>query len=363
MPALKPVKLGIIGCGDVVEQKHLRVLSDLRAIEVVALADIDPDCLQRAGARYGIVRLYPDIGRLLADPDIEAVGVCVPAKHHADVALAVMDAGKHVLIEKPLALSLDDADRLIARAAGLPLKAMVAFHMRWHRLVRRALLLIQQGLSGRIHSVRAVWSRAPVPRDSDGWMMRREDGGGVLVEIAVHQFDLWRFLLASEVEEVFAFSRSDRYDDESATVAARMANGVLVSAAFSIRGSHQIEVEVLGDAGNLRVCCNRFDGLEFFPLRCSLAERIRLRLAGQMRFFTELPQRIRNTRESDYLASYRAEWAHFAEAIRTGGAVGATLEDGRRALQVVLAVVESATTGKPVTVRRAPSAIAASTAP
>lgn len=137
---------------------------------------------------------------------------------------------------------------------------------------------------------------------------------------------------------------------------------MLVSASFSVRGAHQIEVEILGSAGRLRVWCNRFDGLEFIPLHCPLPERIRLRLSGHLKSWAELPQRIRNTREDDYIGSYRAEWTHFAEAIRGGGPVGSTLEDGRRALQIVLAVTASASTGKPVMVNRAPSAIAAASA-
>src|SRR5205807_7757964 len=91
----------------------------------------------------------------------------------------------------------------------------------------------------------------------------RELGGGVFFELAVHHFDLWRFLLRSEVEEVFAVSQSPRWEDETATVTARLANGVLVTSVFSQRTNESNEVEIYGRAGYLRVSCYRFDGLEY----------------------------------------------------------------------------------------------------
>lgn len=348
------LKLGVIGCGQVAEHKHLIVLQHLPNVEVVAAADLDPGRLQLVADRFHIARRYTDYDALLDNPEVEAVAVCVPAQFHAEVALAVMKAKRHLFIEKPLALSLDDCDRLIEGARHTPVKIMVGFHMRWHRLVRQARALIQQGALGDLESLHAVWN-SPIRYDGSlpAWRYQRSQGGGALVEIAVHHFDLWRFLLQSEVTEIFAMTRFEQQVDETATVSARMANSVLATGFFSERTGHDSEVYLYGRAGRLRVSCLRFDGLEFFPA-ASVPGGLQTRLRQLAHLLKELPHGIFNRLPGgEYIASYQAQWRHFIESIRNDTPVECTLEDGRRALQVVLAAVESASRGRPVEVSQA----------
>ncbi len=206
----KPVKLGLIGCGQVTETRHLPALQLFPNAEVVAVADINPDRLKRVADRFHIEHRYSDFRALLDVPAIEAVAVCVPPQFHAEVALAALDAGKHLLIEKPLTLCLDQSDELIERAARSPRKVTVGFNLRWHRLVRHAREIIRGGILGPLKSVRTVLTSGRRYQETGSdWRKRRELGGGVLFEVAIHHFDLWRFLLQSEVEEVFATSRSE----------------------------------------------------------------------------------------------------------------------------------------------------------
>lgn len=354
----KSVKLGVVGCGQVTETRHLPVLNALPEAEVVALADVNPDCLKRVAARFQIKHCYSDFGALLHDPAVEAVAVCVPPQFHVEVALAALDAGKHLFIEKPLALSLDESDRLIKRAAQSPNKVMVGFNLRWHRLIRQAREIIQRGTLGSLELIRTVLtSGRRYDRNVSEWRARRELGGGVLMENAVHHFDLWRFLLQSEVEEVFATSRSEQWDDEIATVTARMANGVLAVSAFSKTTTESNEVEIYGKAGRLQISCFRFDGLEFLSTS-SLPGDIRTRLRRITRMLRDLPKVASIIhRGGDFVTSYRVEWQHFIDCIQHDTPVECTLEDGQRALQVVLAAVESASLGQPVKVIQAPQQI------
>ena len=119
-PALK---LGIVGCGGAAGRLHLPALRHVHEIEVVGLADIDQPRLDALAERFGINVVYSDYRRLLDDPDIDAVAVCVPPELHLDLSFAVLDANKHLFVEKPLALSLPDCDRLIARASESRLKS------------------------------------------------------------------------------------------------------------------------------------------------------------------------------------------------------------------------------------------------
>jgi myo-inositol 2-dehydrogenase / D-chiro-inositol 1-dehydrogenase len=345
-----PVRIGIVGCGEVTEQKHLRVLRDIPEAQVVALADLDAQRLHRVAERYEVKHRYQDVGALLGHSEIEAVGVCVPAHAHAEVAVAAMAAGKNVYVEKPVALTLEDADRISQAAKGRSSLHLMGFHMRWHRLIRDARARLAAGEIGELESIRTTWFS---PRGDDtlpSWRNRRASGGGALVEIGVHCFDLWRYLTSAEAEQVFTVVRHGSREDEAAAVTARMNDGTVASGVFSERTSHEIEVEICGARGRLRVGCQRFDGLEAFPLG-SAPGQTGIRLQALRRFLRELPEGLAGmTRGGDYLASYRGAWMHFCRIIRTGEEPGCTLEDGRRALAIALAAAQSADRGTPVRV-------------
>lgn len=348
----KVIKLGLIGCGRVAETRHLPALQNLPDAEVVAVADIDQNRLGQVADQFHIKQRYSNFLDLLNDPSIEAIAICVPAQFHVEVALAALEAGKHLFIEKPLALSLEEADRLIARAGQLPYKVMVGFNLRWHRLLRQARELIQQGVLGSLELMRTAFTS--YHQNIPEWRKRRELGGGVFFEVAIHHFDLWRFLLQSEVEEVFAVSRSRQWEDETTTVTARLTNGVFVTSIFSERTGESNEVEIYGQAGRVRVSCYHFDGLEYVSSSSSPGDA-RARLQQIAHTLKELPRGVWGMRQGgDFIASYRAEWRHFIDAIRLGRPVGCTLEDGWRSLEVVMAAIESGTLGRPAKVTGRP---------
>ncbi len=342
------IKVGMIGCGRATVTSHLPALRSVPEVEVVAVADIDPDRLHRVADQFHINRRYTSYPALFEDQTIEAVGVCVPAQFHLEVASAALDAGKHLFLEKPIALSLEETDQLIKRAAQSPQKVMLGFNLRWHRLAQQARAVIQRGNLGPLELVRSELTsyHEVIPE----WRKRRASGGGVFFEQAVHHFDLWRFILQSEVEEVFATSRSGQWEDETATVTARMANGVLVVAGFAEHTSNRNEIEIYGRDGSLFFSFYRFDSLSCVAAG-SPSDGIRSRLREMARVLQEVPQGLlRLRRGGDMLASFQAEWRHFVNAIRNNTPVECTLEDGRRALQVVLAATRSASWGRPVNV-------------
>ena len=342
------IRLAFVGCGAVTEEEHLPALQGLPGVQVVAAVDPRPERLALVGDRFAIPRRYAHVDALAADREVDAVGVCIPAGRHRLAVPALLAAGKHVLVEKPPGLALEDVDEMIAAAHRSGAKAMVGYHMRWHRMVRQARALLDQGVLGPLESVRMIWYGPRDDRDLPEWRARRELGGGALIETGVDHFDLWRHLVGADVDEIFARSRSGRRDDEAAVVSAVFDNGVLGSAVFSERTTEDIEFEVCGAAGRLRVSCNRVEGLTLHPAGSDPASpRARLRRIPEV--LRLLPTALRNLRRGgDFKTSYRTQWEHFLDAIRSGGPVGCTLEDGRAALQTALAAVESAASGHPV---------------
>lgn len=341
------VRIGIVGCGRVSEVRHLPALRGVPGAEVTALSDVDPARLESVGQRFDIARRYDDYREMIEAGGVDAVAVCVPPKLHTEIGLAALEAGKHLFIEKPLALSLEECRLLAERAdADADLRVMVGFNMRWHRLVREAREIIRRGELGEIKLARTVFTsgirRSP---DYPEWRRRRELGGGAQFELGVHHFDLLRFLLQSEAQEVFA---SSARDDETASACMKMSDGAEVVSAFSEGTAENHEIEVYGEHGWLRVSCYRADGLEQFNAgEYPGAVGVRLRRAGK--FLRGLPRMIQHARQGgDYVASYAGQWRHFVEAVGNRATVESALADGRRALEIALAVLEASTTRRAV---------------
>jgi myo-inositol 2-dehydrogenase / D-chiro-inositol 1-dehydrogenase len=340
------LNIGIIGCGRVTNALHLPALRHVPEARVLAVADVDAGRLQRMADAHGIPARHADYRALLDDGAIDAVAVCVPARDHVELALAALDAGKHVFVEKPLALSLADADRLVDRAAHSDRVAMVGFNLRWHPLVRQASRLITAGALGEISLFRsAMTSSTRLQPDSASWRLSRAEGGGTFLEQGVHHFDLCRVLPGTEVEEVFALSEAD---DAAATISLRTERGVVAGMSFSEATNPVNELDLYGSAGRIHVSCFRFDGLEYASA-ASVAGDPRTRLSGAVRWLKAVGSGVRDLRRGGvFRASYGDQWAHFAHCVETGTPVEATLEDGRRALDIALAAADSLSSGRPV---------------
>jgi predicted dehydrogenase len=343
-----PLRIGIVGCGFVADNRHLPTLSRITEVAVVAASDRDPAALARVADRWGIARRYPDSDDLLADPLVEAVAVLTPTAAHADVAVAALDAGRHVFVEKPLALTMHDADRIAERAAVSAGRAMVGFNQRWHRLALQARELIRAGAVGRVQGVASTFNdaRATVA-GLPPWRLQRAHGGGALIDKGIHHIDLWRFLLDDEVEQVHALSRPGRGDDETLVVSARLRSGVVATMLACDRTSTGNELKVFGEQGALHLDLYRTEGLArvtLTDLPGAPATRLRRMVSGARQLADGIGE-IR--RGGVFDASYEAQWRHFTSAVVAGRDPECTVEDGRRALQVVLAASESADSGEP----------------
>jgi myo-inositol 2-dehydrogenase/D-chiro-inositol 1-dehydrogenase len=354
-----PIGIGVVGCGHVTTARHLPALAVVPDAKLVAFADSDRSRLAELGELYGDAALYPNVHDLLADRRVDVVAACVPAASHAEVVLAALDAGVPVLVEEPLALALDDAETMASRAEDTGTPALVGFNLRWHRHVQRAAEALRDGELGELELVRSITTSPMRFRpDAPGWAGDREHGGGALIEAAVHHYDLWRYLTGAEVEEVSVISRSRLTDDDAATVSARLSSGALVSAVFCDGTSSVSGVTLFGSEGSVDVSFLRFDGLT--RQHATTVPGPGTRAAGVLRAVRELRPGLRARRSGgELLASYRAEWEHFLDAVRTDEPAECTLEDGVEALRIALAAAESAETGRPVAVDEAPRTIPA----
>ena len=344
------LRLVLIGCGRVAEQCHLPALAGLDGIKVVAVADPDPVRLNKIGNQLGVRRRHADYREMLSDGQADVVAVCTPPHLHLEMGLAALDAGKHLFLEKPPALTLGDADRVADRAAAVETsKAMAGFNLRWHPLVRQARSIIACGQLGAVVTMHTVFTSATAfPVQHSNWRGREGLGGDVLFDLGIHHFDLWRFLMECEVEELFARRRYDGSGCEYVTVTAAMANGALVTSAFSHGAIDINEIEICGTKARLCLSCYRFDSLRISP-NDAPAGAVRSWFNSAVGALRNAPRAVEQLLHGgDVIASYRAEWRHFIEAIRNNAPVQGNLEDGRRAVRVTLAAVDSASSGQPI---------------
>lgn len=344
------LQLGIVGCGSLVRGRHLPALRHVPGIAVAAVADLDARSAAEVAATFGVPRRYATAEELAADSELDAIAVCTPPSAHVGPAIAALEAGRPLFLEKPIAASLDDADRLLAHAARSPLPALMGFNLRWHRLLERARRLAREGAIGWVHCMVSTFSDPLLRRELPAWRSRRDQGGGVVFDRAVHHFDLWRWLLDDEVVEVFAMGRSRRRDDDAAVITARLRGGAIATAVVLDDSAVTHRVALHGTEGAVEVDLLRFDGftrrtVEEYPGSLSARlRRARQRLSdpgGDLRAIA---------RGGDFDAAYRLEWEHFVEVARGRVEPRATLRDGRAALAIAEAAARSLTTGAPAMV-------------
>ena len=305
---------------------------------------------------------FPDYRDLLADDRVDLVAVCVPAEMHAAVATAALHARKHVFVEKPLALTLDDCDRLVevGRQSEMDgIRSVVGFNLRSHRLVRQAKAAIQSGRLGDIEMVRTLWTADWSGGGRPPWHAVRSRGGGALLEIGTHQADLWRYLLDDEVSTIQALSRTVAFDDQTAVFQARTVNGVLLSAAVSQRSMDHNTVEVYGERGSLRLSCYHGDSFAVSKTGGSRTGVWR-RVGPLLGRAAGLPAALKAARRGgDFRASYARQWERIIGALATGESMPASMDDGRQAARIVNAALRSSQEGNVVSLDGAPETTAA----
>lgn len=349
MPGRRVVRLAFVGCGRVTTELHLPALRGNEDIDVVAFCDVDDARAMAAAQLVPGARVVADVAALVRDPAVDAVAVCTPPSEHATYASAVLAAGKHLFVEKPLALTRADCDAIVARAESSDAVAAVGFNLRQHRLLRAAHAIIARGALGRIDLVRSLFTTdIRLTRELPGWRNDRAVGGGVLFELATHHFDLWRWLLSSEVVEVSALSRSDGSDDTSASVTAKLSSGALATAQMAERTTPVNQIDILGDRARMRVSLYDFDGLEVAPLTRAPGSLV-ARAHSVLRTLRALPAGVRAALSGgDYVQTYARQWRCFADSILRGQPSAATLDDGRAAVKIALAATDSVAEARPI---------------
>jgi predicted dehydrogenase len=302
-------------------------------VRVVAIADPDEVALARARSVVN-ARCHRDPQELLAAKDIDAVVVAAPPLAHASLASAALRAAKHVYVEKPLATCVEDARSLAACAADAGVAVVVGFHRRVHPTYQRARSLLGEGAIGRVRGVHTVFAEPSPPGGLPVWKRRRDSGGGVLLDLAVHHLDLLRWILAREIAVVDRVLSSTATEQDGAVVRLRSDDGIEVQARFSFRDGPADVIEFFGERGTLRVDRHRSSADCRVPRRWGYGTRRRWDLGA----IGDLRWRVGKIVRPSVEPSFRRALQAFVARLTSAGRIQddlAEVGDGVRAAEIV----------------------------
>ncbi|RJX39452.1 gfo/Idh/MocA family oxidoreductase [Paenibacillus pinisoli] len=191
------LSIGIIGAG-AIGGVHMDTLAKVEGANVTAVADAHLQMAQQRAGQYGIAAVYTDPWALLADESVDVVVIAVPNQFHAPYAIEALKRGKHVLLEKPMAIDSASARSIADEAERSGKVLMIAHQMRWKGLSRAVKEMISRGDLGRIYLAKTGWLRKKGIPGWGSWFTRKEAaGGGPLIDIGVHMLDLSLYLMGN----------------------------------------------------------------------------------------------------------------------------------------------------------------------
>jgi 1,5-anhydro-D-fructose reductase (1,5-anhydro-D-mannitol-forming) len=320
---------GLIGASHIAAEHMVGAIHACAGQQVVAVASSRIERAREFAAELAVARAYDSVAALLADPAVHAVYVSSTNEKHRDQVLAAAAAGKHVLCEKPLALSLADARAMVAacREAGVVLATN--HHLRNAATHRRIRELVQAGAIGRPLFAR-VFHAVHLPAHLQGWRLTSaQAGGGVILDITVHDVDTLRFILDTEPIEAVGLSQSSGMAspglEDGVMAVLRFGNGMLAQLhdAFTVKHSGT-GIEIHGERGSIV-------GRDVMTQQ-PIGDVVLRSAAGE--------QRVPLEHENLYARGVAA----FCAAMQGRGAPAASAEDGVRSLAAALAVAESCRT-------------------
>jgi myo-inositol 2-dehydrogenase / D-chiro-inositol 1-dehydrogenase len=328
------LRFGVLGVGRIGKIHIENLVNRIPSAEVVALSDVAGAELETVAARFGIEGTFTDYRDLLDLPEVDAVAICSPTNLHYQMIVDAAASGKAIFCEKPIDLSLEKvqaANQEVARR-GVPM--MVGFNRRFDPNFFKVWEIVAAGKVGRPHILR-ITSRDPGP-PPEAYIRA---SGGIFLDMTIHDFDMARYLMASEVTEVYAraavlvdpvFASADDWD--TAVITLTFANGAFATIDNSRKAAYGYDqrVEVFGSEGMVTVTNNT-------PDSHILADRDGIHTALPLNFFLER-----------YAESYVREMRAFVDAVMHHTAVPVCGEDGFKAAVIALAAAKSARENRPV---------------
>lgn len=325
------VNVGIIGCGNI-SRYHIAAVNGLETTRLAAVSDNFAPNLEKVGKEQR-VDVYPDYREMLRRDDIDAVAVLTASGTHAQIGMDCANAGKHVIVEKPVDVTLEHAQALIDCCKKNGVKLSCIFQHRFDRAVAAMKKAVEDGTLGRINCCccQTRWYRDQHYYDCVDWRGTwKLDGGGALMNQSVHYIDLMQYMMGP-VDEVFGYTATlahERMETEDVgTAVVKFRSGALgmIEGTTSAYPGFATRLDLLGADGSVIL---ENDVIKSWDTKSG----------------SEFPEELKAKGPQPHTL----QWADIADAILYGREPAVTGEEAVKALKIILAVYESRRTGRPV---------------
>lgn len=346
----KSLNFVIIGCGRI-SKKYCELLTDMKILNarLCAVCDKDVNKAEKSGEKYN-VPFYSDMDNMLKDhPETDIICILTPSGYHAEHVINMSKYHKHIIVEKPMALTLDDADRMIKSCDANGIKLFVVKQNRFNIPVKKLREAIENNRFGKLvlGTVRVRWCRTQQYYDMDDWRGTWELDGGVLTNQASHHIDLLEWMMG-DVESVFAKSTTALVDievEDTAVVTIRFRNGALgiIEATTATRPKDlEGSISILGENGTVEIGGFAVNEMKTWQFSDSNDEE-----GIVLRDFSCNPPDVYGFGHKEYLE-------HVIDCIKNNKKALVDGLEGRRSLELIMAIYESIETGKEVFLRFKP---------
>ena len=342
------MKYALIGCGRIATNHMLAVKNN--GLELVAVCDVKPQAMEALLAKHGLeadetIARYTDHKALLADhPELELVAIATESGEHAHIALDCIDAGINVIIEKPIAMSMADANEIIRRSRERGVKVCACHQNRFNVAVQKTRKALEAGRFGRLShgSIHVRWNRNRNYYDQAPWRGTWAQDGGCLMNQCIHGIDLLRWMMGEDAVEVYGATRQQFHDwleaEDVGMAVIKFASGAVATVEGTVNVYPKNLEETLylfGETGTVKVggtSTNNLDVWDFADEDESDQEN----------------KGLKEATSNVYGNGHTALYADVIDAIQIGRDPYVDAVAGRNALEIVLAIYKSQKTGQPV---------------
>lgn len=328
------MNIGIIGCG-FIAKKHALAVENLSNAKLVAVCDQVPENMEYYKKEYNAIT-YLDFSDMLKNPDIDIICICTPSGSHAKIAEKVAQAKKHLIIEKPIAMTLEETDSIIKSAKANGVKLTIIHPNRYRTAIQEAKKLLNQNLLGKISHANCLvnWNRDQEYYDQAPWRGTKKYDGGVLMNQAIHNLDILLWFMGKP-EAVFSMEATRLRDIEAEDVSTgviRFENGALanVQASSTVYSKNFEEsITIFGEKGTFKIGGTNALYFEHLDVK------------GLNEFdITEIKNRVESNPWG--IPGHQRIIEDMIHSIENNIEPGITGEDGERVLGLVLAFYKSA---------------------
>lgn len=337
----------LIGCGRIAAN-HIKAAKN-NQLNITAVCDVKPEAMETLLAKHDLerdtsIKRYTDYRRMLAENDLEMIAIATESGAHAEIALACIDQGIHVIIEKPIAMSMADADEIIRRGREKRVKVCACHQNRFNIAVQETRRALETGRFGKLShgSIHVRWNRNRDYYTQAPWRGTWAQDGGCLMNQCIHGIDLLRWMMGGEVEEVYGATRRQFHDylecEDVGMAVVKFRNGAI----GTIEGTANVyprnleeTLYLFGRNGTVKIGGTSTNNIDVWDF-ADEAESDRAK-KGLQEVTSNVYGNGHTSLYADMIGAVREDRDPYVDAVA-----------GRNALEMVLAVYQSSATGKPV---------------